>query len=78
MSQKPISRIGEQLDKAVEQYNKGIGSLESRLLPAVRRFGELAAPSEGVPDLQAVDRRSRQLSHGEMSYPQDPAEAEKL
>jgi len=75
---KPISRIGEQLDKAVEQYNKGIGSLESRLLPAVRRFGELAAPSEGVPDLQAVDRRSRQLSHGEMSYPQDPAEAEKL
>ncbi|UCF10832.1 MAG: DNA recombination protein RmuC [Candidatus Bipolaricaulota bacterium] len=61
----PIAAVGRQLDRAVDQFNRGIGSIESRLLPAARRFGELSAQSEELPELPPIERRARQLTLSE-------------
>jgi len=54
-------RLG--LDRANAAYNKAVGSLESRLLPAARRFQSLAAPgSEEVPPLMPLETLPRQIS----------------
>ena len=54
-------RVG--LDRANASYNKAVGSLESRLLPAARRFQSLAAPgSEEVPSLGPIETLPRQIS----------------
>ena len=51
------------LDRANTAYNKAVGSMESRLLPAARKFQSLAAPgSEDVPPLAPVETLPRQIS----------------
>jgi DNA recombination protein RmuC len=62
---RPVVGLGSQLARTVEHYNKSIASLESRLLPAARRFRDLTAANEELPDLPPVDREPRQLSLGE-------------
>lgn len=56
-----FARVGSQLDKAVGAYNDSVGSLESRVLPAARRFQELGAAGEGdsIPEVAGVDRQTR-------------------
>jgi len=54
-------RVG--LDRANTSYNKAVGSLESRLLPAARRFQSLAAPGgEEVTPLAPIDTLPRRIS----------------
>ena len=54
-------RVG--LDRANASYNKAVGSLESRLLPAARKFQALAAPGgEEVPSLAPIETLPRQIS----------------
>jgi DNA recombination protein RmuC len=51
------------LDRANVSYNKAIGSLESRLLPAARKFQALAAPgADEVPSLTPVETLPRQIA----------------
>ena len=38
-----IDKLGNQLSSSVENYNKAISSLESRVLPGARKFKELGA-----------------------------------
>jgi len=53
----PLSDIGTALARAVESYNRAVGSLESRFLPAVRRFKELGATAaEDIPSLEPVEQ----------------------
>jgi DNA recombination protein RmuC len=40
-----LASTGHQLGKVVRAYNETVGSLETRVLPAVRRFDELGVPS---------------------------------
>ena len=40
-----LATMGGQLNKTVKAYNEAVASLEARVLPAVRRFGELGVPS---------------------------------
>jgi DNA recombination protein RmuC len=50
------------LDKSVEAYNLVVGSLESRVLPAARRFRELgAATGDEIPPAKQILRGTRSL-----------------
>jgi DNA recombination protein RmuC len=55
--------LGDKIGKATDAYNKVIGSMESRILPAARRFRDLGAGTgEEIPTLEPVDRTIRQLN----------------
>ncbi len=52
--------VGRSLSQAVDAYNRTVGSLEGRVLPAARRFKELgAAGGEEIEGLEGVDRGVR-------------------
>ena len=53
------------LDRAVEGYNRAIGSLESRVLVSARRFRDLGVVGDELPILQPVDQAPRAVSAGE-------------
>jgi len=55
--------VGTALHRSIENYNKAVGSLESRVLPSARRFKELgAATGEDMIDLEPVDETPRTLA----------------
>lgn len=55
--------VGDRLDKAVEAYNRSVGTLESRVLVSARRFRELRAAPEGmeIEAIEPVERKTREL-----------------
>ena len=55
------ARLGRSLNSAVEHYNKGVRSMEARVLPAARRMNELGAVTSGreLPSPSPVDTRAR-------------------
>jgi len=55
-----LNDVGQSLGKSVLAYNKAVGSLETRILPAARRFKELGVSSEkDIPSLGPVEVVSR-------------------
>ena len=52
-----MDKLGKSLRQAVDRYNKSVGSLEARLLPAARRFEVLGVTPDHatLPVLQPVD-----------------------
>jgi DNA recombination protein RmuC len=55
--------IGRNLDRALDAYNKGVRSLESRVLVTARRFKERGAiAGEEIEILEPVDKAARALS----------------
>jgi DNA recombination protein RmuC len=55
--------IESSLTKAVESYNKAVGSLEGRVLPSARRLKELgAATGDELPVIEPVDETPRALT----------------
>jgi DNA recombination protein RmuC len=58
-----ISSVGTGLDRAVESYNKAVGSLESRVLVSARKFAELGASvADDIPELEPIETTARALS----------------
>src|SRR5206468_11875827 len=53
--------LGGSLARAVNAYNGFVGSMETRVLPAARRFRDLGATGgEEIPPLPAVEQAPRQ------------------
>lgn len=51
-----LNDIGQALGKSVSAYNRAVGSLETRILPAARRFKELGISSEkDIPVLEPAE-----------------------
>jgi len=58
-----ITAVGTGLDRAVDSYNKAIGTLENRVLVSARKFSELGAPvAEDIPELEPIETTARALS----------------
>jgi DNA recombination protein RmuC len=54
--------LGASIERAVESYNKAVGSMESRVLVSARKFKELgAATGEEITELEPVDEAPRAL-----------------
>jgi DNA recombination protein RmuC len=55
-----LSTMGRNLGQSVDAYNKAVGSLELRVLPAARRFKEMgAAGGDEIETLEQVDKVTR-------------------
>ena len=67
--------VGRGLLRATSAFNKAVGSLESRVLPAARKFKDLrAATGDDLLRLETVDEQPRELSAPE--FPQQLTTAE--
>ena len=59
---KHLEDIGDALRHAMESYNKAVGSINTRLLPAARKLKELSATTaEEIPPLEPQDGSPRAL-----------------
>ncbi len=58
-----VADVGSSLGRATAAYNRAVGSMESRVLPAARRFRDLgAATGDELPLLDAVTKHPRGLA----------------
>lgn len=58
-----FSDIGRGLDRALDAYNRGVGSLEARVLVTARKFKERGAlAGEEIETLEPIDKLARPLS----------------
>lgn len=62
--------VGSHLAKSVASYNRAVGSLEKRVLPAARKFQSLgAADSKAIEQLDALDVHPIAINAAEMRVP---------
>jgi DNA recombination protein RmuC len=58
-----LEAVGKGLDRAVESYNKAVGTLESRVMVSARKFAELGAPvTEEIPEVEPIETTTRTLA----------------
>ncbi len=67
-----LGKIGKSLESSVQHYNNAVGSLETRVLPAARKFEELKAVPEQatLPDVDPVDKYPRSPQVAGMALPE--------
>ncbi|MDN5894497.1 MAG: DNA recombination protein RmuC [Nocardioides sp.] len=61
-----LDKLGRSLRSSVEHYNRGIGSLESRVLVTARRFEDLGVQGDDIAAPEPVTEQPRPLTAPEM------------
>jgi DNA recombination protein RmuC len=65
-----FGKVGANLDRAITAYNEAVGSLETRVLPAARRFQELeVAAVENIDEVKPIEKSPRALQAAEFVEP---------
>jgi DNA recombination protein RmuC len=60
---KYFGEMGSAIERSIASYNKIVGSMESRVLPSVRKFKELGVTgAEEIPTLEQIDQQPRKMS----------------
>jgi DNA recombination protein RmuC len=60
--------LRKSLDRTVGSYNRAVRSLETRVLPAARKFRDLGAVTEdAIPSLEALDQQASRLQTPELA-----------
>ncbi|MEK7292949.1 MAG: DNA recombination protein RmuC [Actinomycetota bacterium] len=62
-----VDKTGRGLETAIKAFNSMVGSMESRVLPTLRKFKEAGIAVGEVDDLKAIDTAPRQLSAPELN-----------
>jgi DNA recombination protein RmuC len=62
---KHFAKVGRSLDGAVGAYNEAVGSFETRVLVAARKFPEHGAGTDELPQPSPIERQSRPLAAAE-------------
>jgi DNA recombination protein RmuC len=58
-----LSRVGKGLDSALANYNKAVGSFETKVVPGARKFTELGiSPGKDLENTDQIERGVRSLS----------------
>ncbi len=58
-----LSKLGNSLGSSVENFNKVVGSFDSRILPSARRFKEMGInEKKAIKETQQIDKITRQTS----------------
>lgn len=70
-----VDKLGKTLGRAVDDYNKTVGSLERTVLVQARRLAELQVTDGDLPELTAVDAAPRPLGAPELLASTDSAGA---
>jgi DNA recombination protein RmuC len=76
-----VEGVGKGLDRAVEAYNKAVGSLENRVMVSARKFAELGASvTEEITTLEPIETTTRNLTlefdeTEQLELPEDAAAA---
>ncbi|MCY4590657.1 MAG: DNA recombination protein RmuC [Alphaproteobacteria bacterium] len=69
--------IGKSLRRAVDHYNRGVGTLERQVLPSARKLEGLSVVSAGesIPPLEQLETEPRTLQAAELTEPAEKAES---
>ncbi len=61
-----VSKLGESIRQTTERYNRVVGSIDTRLVPTLKRFEEAGAKSaKELAELKPVEAEPRALASGE-------------
>ena len=61
-----MAKTGRGLESATKAYNEMVGSVESRVLPTLRRFSELGVSNDELPEVRPVESAARTITANEL------------
>lgn len=67
-----FDKLGRSINSTVTNYNKAVGTLESRVMVTARKFNDLQVSDKDLPQLATVDGSTRDVVVPEMLEHRDP------